>query len=110
MALRHLFDLLRRHIPRNNQDRIIRRIELLVILKRIWQFERFHLMTPTNHRHAVAMVHIKRCTCLLTKQRIRIILCALIAFFYDHFALGQNIRLCQAQIHHSVRFHLHHQL
>ena len=66
-------------------------------------------MAPADDRHTVPQVLKLGRLHLFGQQRPRITIRALAAFFQNHIAFRQNIRLGQTQIAHTVCLQLHHQ-
>jgi hypothetical protein len=103
-------DLVRRHVARDHQHCVVRRVVAVVVVERIGEREGFHLVLPADHRHAVAVVEVLRRAGLFVVERAGVVLGPLVAFLDDDVALGQDVLLVEAEVDHPVAFHLHHQL
>ena len=67
-------------------------------------------MAPADHGDAVAMIEVLCGILLLTKERARAVLGALVALFNNDFALCEDVIIREADIDHAVALKAHHQL
>ncbi len=101
-------DFSRLDVARDDQDRIVRRVEALVEGERILAVELLDLLVPADHRAAVGMVEIERGHDLLGQPRIRIVGDAHVEFFQHDVALGQHVLILEDETGHAVGLELHH--
>ena len=102
-------DLVGGDVTGHDQDRVIGRVEPVVIGHRVFEAQLLHLMAPADDRHAVAMVEVLRRHGLFAEQRLGRVFGPLVAFLDDDLAFGQDVGLGEADIAHPVCFHRHHQ-
>ena len=103
-------DLIRRHVARDDQHRVIGGVIGLVPVQRILPGQLLHLRPPADDRRAIGMVQELRRLFLFAEDGAGVAVGALVAFLDDDLTLGLPVVLGQVEVAHPVRLHLHHQL
>ncbi len=100
----------RRHVSRDNEDRVLRRIEAPVIDERVLAVETFDLMHPADDRRTVGVVSEQRLGYRLAELRGGIGVGAHAPLLQHHVALGVHHLVGEHEAVHAVRLECHHRL
>ena len=107
-CLRQRPNLLWRDVSGHYQDGVVGRIEAPIESLRVLERESAHLVLPAQGRSMIWMIEVEGGEHLLAQDAERVGVHAGAALLQDHVALRQHLGLHQPQVHHAIRFQLHH--
>ena len=99
-----------RHVPHDNENRVVGRVIAVVETDRIVERKPADLMFPTDDRNAIGMRQELRRGELLTEQRPWVVAGTLAAFLQHDIALRDDRLVSQHEIAHAISLEPHHEL
>ena len=106
--LRQRFQFCRRDISGDDKNGVSRRIPTAIKPAQVIDIKAADFMLPANNRATIGIIHKQRRIGMLAKDRSRIVIGALAAFFQNYKSFGFNFFCIKHKIFHPVGFHIHH--
>ena len=97
-------------IAGNHDDCVVRRVKSTIKSDRVIARELFHFVTPADHRLSIRIIQIERGIDLLGEAGTRIVSDALVLFFENDVALGQNDVIRELKPGHPIGLEFHDRL
>ena len=103
----HIEHDVRLDIACDDEDRVLRRVEAIVIGQRIVPIEAFDLVVPTDDRLPIGVLRIERSADGFGELARRIGICAHAPFFQNDVAFGRHDLVRQDEVRHPIGFIVH---